>query len=203
MNIRIVNLTKKFGSQVLFDRISFEIKHDVTVLKGASGSGKTTILRMLAGLDNDYQGLIEGVPRPVSYLFQEDRLMPWFNVEKNIAFALRDVMDKSTSAQTVRRIIRDVQLDGHEKKLPAELSGGMQRRVAMARAFCHPSQLLLMDEPFKGFDEKLMRELLSLFLKLIRDTQKTVVLVTHEAWLIEQLECDVIDVDTLSHRTVS
>lgn len=201
MSIRIEKLTKKFGDHVLFNGISFEIKENsVTVFKGPSGCGKTTLLRMIAGLDNDYLGLIEGAPHTVSYLFQEDRLMPWFNVEQNIAFVLRDVMDKSAAAETIKRIISDVQLTGHEKKLPSALSGGMQRRVAIARAFCHPSQLLLMDEPFKGFDEKLMNELLSLFLRLLRDTNKTVVIVAHEPWLIEQLRCDVIDVASLAYQ---
>ena len=141
-------------------------KGKVTALTGPSGCGKTTLLRMIAGLDTDYTGNIRGVPDSISFLFQEDRLLPWYNVEQNIGFVLREVMGKTQAQEAVRSIIADVQLTGHEDKMPDALSGGMQRRVAMARAFCYPSSLLLMDEPFKGFDEQLTFELVTLFEKL-------------------------------------
>lgn len=198
MSIRVEALTKRFGGHVLFENLCLELCPGVTALTGGSGSGKTTLLRMIAGLDRDYDGRITGVPDTVSFLFQEDRLLPWYDVEKNIGFVLRDVMSKPQAAEAVRRIIHDVRLTGHENKLPHALSGGMQRRVAMARAFCYPSALLLLDEPFKGFDEKLLLELVSLFEKVCRDTQKTILLVTHEPWLIERLGCAVVDVGALT-----
>lgn len=199
MSIRIESLTKKFGVDVLFDGLNLGIeKGCITALTGSSGCGKTTLLRMIAGLDKDYAGTIYGVPDTVSYLFQEDRLLPWFNVEKNIEFVLRDVMSKEEIDLAIKRIIKDVQLNGHEKKLPAELSGGMQRRAAMARAFCHPSALLVMDEPFKGFDERLYLDLVELFERLYANSGKTVLLVAHEPWLIERLSCRVVNVEALA-----
>ena len=136
MSVRIESLTKKFGDHVLFDGLDLEIEEGcITALTGSSGCGKTTLLRMIAGLDKDFSGTISGVPDTVSYLFQEDRLLPWFNVEKNIEFVLRDVMSKEEMLKATTRIISDVFLHGHEKKLPAELSGGKHRRVALARAF--------------------------------------------------------------------
>ncbi len=200
MSIRIDSLTKRFGDQLLFDGISLDIKQGgLTALIGGSGCGKTTLLRMICGLDKDYSGRITGVPDKISFLFQEDRLLPWANVKENIAFVLKDVMDKGQIERAVSAIIKAVQLDGHEKKRPSELSGGMQRRVAMARAFCYPSGLLLMDEPFKGFDLKLNLELIALFLQLFEESGKTVILVAHETELIKRLpDCNVIDVEALS-----
>jgi len=200
MSIRVESLTKKFGDQVLFNGINIEIKKGgITALIGGSGCGKTTLLRMICGLDKDYTGQIIGVPDRKSFLFQEDRLLPWYNVKKNIEFVLRDAMEKERIATVVSQIIKDVQLDGHEEKLPSALSGGMQRRVAMARAFCYPANLLLMDEPFKGFDLKLNLELISLFHRLYADSGKTVLLVAHEMELIDRLEdCTVIDVESFS-----
>lgn len=200
MSISIDSLTKSFGEQLLFDGISFDIEQGgLTAFVGGSGCGKTTLLRMICGLDKDYTGRITGVPDKISFLFQEDRLLPWANVEENIAFVLKDVMDKAQMESAVADIIKAVQLDGHEKKRPSELSGGMQRRVAMARAFCYPSGLLLMDEPFKGFDLKLNLELIALFIKLFEGSGKTVILVAHETELIKRLPgCTVIDVEALS-----
>lgn len=201
MSIRIEALTKKFGDQLLFDGVNLEIKQgSITALIGGSGSGKTTLLRMICGLDKDYSGHIYGVPDKISFLFQEDRLLPWYNVKRNIEFALKDVMEKEQMESAVSQIIKDVQLDGHETKLPSELSGGMQRRVAMARAFCYPANLLLMDEPFKGFDLKLNLELISLFQKLYVNSGKTVILVAHETELLQRLgDCTVINIEAFSH----
>ncbi len=200
MSIRIESLSKKFGDQILFDSVNLEIKEGgITALIGGSGCGKTTLLRMICGLDKDYSGRIFGVPDQISFLFQEDRLLPWYNVRKNIEFVLKDVMDKEPMATAVSQIIKDVQLDGHENKLPSELSGGMQRRVAMARAFCYPAGLLLMDEPFKGFDLKLNLELIALLQDLYANSGKTVILVAHETELIQRLKnCSVIDVEAFS-----
>jgi NitT/TauT family transport system ATP-binding protein len=200
MSIIIQSLIKKFGKQVLFDGIDLHIENvRMTALIGGSGCGKTTLLRMICGLDKDYSGEIIGVPDHISFLFQEDRLLPWCNVKENIEFVLKDVMTKEQMDKAVSQIIKDVQLDGHENKLPAELSGGMQRRVAMARAFCYPSSLLLMDEPFKGFDLKLNLELIELLKKLHANSHKTVILVAHETELIKRLpDCSVIDVEAFS-----
>ncbi len=200
MTIRIESLTKKFADNMLFDGINLEIKSGgITAFIGGSGCGKTTLLRLISGLDKDYSGSITGVPERISFLFQEDRLLPWCNVKENIAFALKDVMSKEQLEAAVSDIIKSVQLDGHENKRPSELSGGMQRRVAMARAFSYPANLLLMDEPFKGFDLKLNLELISLFLKLYEGSGKTVIIVAHETDLLERLpNCHVIDVEALS-----
>jgi len=196
MSIRITNLTKRFGDAALFDRLNLDIPLDKpAVIAGRSGCGKTTLLRMMAGLDRDYEGSIEGIPERISFMFQEDRLLPWQSVRSNIEFVLKDVMDKAAMDEAVSRMIAAVQLSGHEDKRPAELSGGMKRRVALARTFCYPAELLLLDEPFKGFDEELNDEMIALFGSLCEQTGRKVVLVTHDLSITDKLDCRVIRLD--------
>ena len=196
MNIRIIDLTKRFGDSVVFERFSLDIPLDKpVVIAGRSGCGKTTLLRMLARLDRDYEGTIEGVPERVSFMFQEDRLLPWQSVRGNIEFVLKDMMEKEAMGRVVSRMIEAVQLSGHEDKRPAELSGGMKRRVALARTFCYPAELLLLDEPFKGFDEQLNDEMIALFAKLCKQTGRQVVLVTHDLSIVGKLDCRVVRLD--------
>ena len=206
MSIRIDSLTKKFKDHVLFESLNFDITfNETTVLTGCSGCGKTTLLRIIAGLDKDYYGSVSGVPKKISFMFQEDRLLPWRNVTDNIAFVLKDMMPESEIGLLVQRMIKDVQLDGHENKFPGKLSGGMKRRVAMARAFCYPGDLLLMDEPFKGFDKKLKLDMINLFEDLFIKTNRTAILVTHTAILvthdetaINHFKCNIVDIEKLN-----
>lgn len=194
MSIHIRSLTKRFGQQVIFDRYNVDIPSGkVTMIIGSSGCGKTTLLRIIAGLDTRYQGEVVGVPERVSYMFQEDRLLPWFTVRQNIEFVLKDVMSTAQMSRAVKSAVEAVSLSGHEDKYPAKLSGGMKRRVAMARAFAYPSDLLLMDEPFKGLDTKLKQEMMSLFERLYVDQNKTAILVSHDEAVINSFNCNVIN----------
>ena len=199
MSIRITNLTKRFGDHVLFENLNLDLPAgQVVALTGRSGCGKTTLLRMITGLDKDYTGTITGVPDKISFMFQEDRLLPWYDARRNLEYVLRDVMDKEAMAAAVESMIEAVGLKGHEHKKPDELSGGMQRRVAMARAFLYPADLLVMDEPFKGFDAALTEELVALFERLYIGSGKTVLLVLHEPDIIARLGCAVVDVTALA-----
>jgi NitT/TauT family transport system ATP-binding protein len=195
MSIIIKSLTKKFGNQVVFYNIDLTIPlNTVTVLTGPSGCGKTTLLRIIAGLDKDYHGEVKGVPQNVSFMFQEDRLLPWKNVRNNIDFVLKDILDKDKSEAAVKEMIDSVQLTGHENKTPSKLSGGMKRRVAMARAYCYPAEIYLLDEPFKGFDTKLLEDMIYLFKSRFADTGKTVILVTHDESMIAGTGFNKIDI---------
>jgi len=149
---------------------------EITVILGESGCGKTTLLRLISGLEKQDTGLIDfSEPTKLGMVFQEARLMPWLNTKDNITFGLRS----QASQQELKALLATVGLTGFEEALPATLSGGMQQRVALARALILHSKLLLMDEPFAALDYFTRRKM-QLELLRIKDVTKTgIILVTH------------------------
>jgi ABC-type nitrate/sulfonate/bicarbonate transport system, ATPase component len=190
--IEIRNLSKSFSvngssNQVLKD-IGFGVDTgEFICLLGSSGCGKSTILNLVSGLDKDYSGeiRIDGVPRAtsrahLSYLFQEPRLLPWLTVEKNLHFALEAAgLPSAEWKDRTSYYLGMVNLSGTEKHYIHQLSGGMQHRVAIARAFCVNPDILLMDEPFGALDELTAREIRANLLELWQKDRKTVLFVTH------------------------
>ena len=175
---------KDFGDQTaLFIDFSLQIPSgQVTALIGPSGVGKSTLLRMTAGIDTDFQGsiLIDNVkPNQSSvpgYVFQDPRLLPWKSALGNLLAIKPDL-----EIEWTRQLFADLGLSGAEFKLPTELSGGMQRRVALARALAVQPTLLLLDEPFVSVDRKLAQDLRKLLIQVIYNYKPTVLLVTHDA----------------------
>jgi NitT/TauT family transport system ATP-binding protein len=158
-------------------------------LIGPSGCGKTTLLRIIADLEQPSGGsiAINGLSpaearreRQYGYVFQAPALYPWRTVEKNVMLPLEIMgFDKGERRERARRNLEQVNLKGFERKFPWQLSGGMQQRASIARALSFDPRLLLMDEPFGALDE-IVRDNLNLqLLKLWRETQKTVLFVTH------------------------
>ena len=196
MSIEIDSLYKYFTGQVVFSNFCARIPYgQPTIITGPSGCGKTTLLRIISGLDRKYTGSVTGVPKEISYLFQEDRLLPWLTLKQNVEFVLWDVLDHKSASESAQQMIDAVKLSGHENKPPADLSGGMQRRTALARAFCYPGSLLLLDEPFKGLDARLKIDMIELFDKLFIKTKKTVVIVSHDETVLERFGHNVIDLE--------
>jgi ABC-type nitrate/sulfonate/bicarbonate transport system ATPase subunit len=191
--IEIVGVSKTFlsrdKSEVLaLEDVNLTIRDNefLTVL-GPSGCGKTTLLRNIAGLEPIDSGsiLIEGVPvtgpgSDRAMVFQSFALLPWLNVVENVAFGLRlRGTPKKAREDEANRLIEVVGLAGFEKKLPGELSGGMQQRVGLARALAVRPRVLLMDEPFGALDEQTRRILQEELLRIWEETRTTVVFVTH------------------------
>lgn len=173
---------KSFGGEALFSGLHFEMQpSQVVALLGPSGVGKSTLLRMLAGIDTEYSGriLIDDKAPPVSqipgFVFQDPRLLPWETALGNLQAVKPDLPD-----EVGRKLLADVGLEAAENLRPAELSGGMQRRVALARALAVSSRLLLLDEPFVSLDRKLASELQTLVAGVVERFGPTVVLVTHD-----------------------
>ena len=152
----------------------------VLALVGPSGIGKSSLLRLIAGIDTDYEGAITigGTPAdqapPPGFVFQDSRLLPWLTALQNISAVNPGI----TRAQGEAMLAR-VGLAGFADAFPHELSGGMQRRVALARAFAVNSRLLLLDEPFVSLDRHLVAGLQKVFLELIASESPTTILVTH------------------------
>ncbi len=155
---------------------------EILALVGPSGVGKTTALRLLAGLD-DFDGEISrsdgraGAPEEVGLVFQEPRLMPWLSVADNLRLVLPA---GSGSEARIRELLDAVGLGERAQAWPNQLSGGMQRRVALARAFAIRPELLLLDEPFVSLDRPTAETLHQLLLELWRTRRCTVILVTHD-----------------------
>ena len=174
-------LTVAFGNKTVLDHFSLKIPdRGVTSLSGPSGCGKTTLLRVLAGLQPLQSGAVEGVaPRETSLLFQEDRLLPWRTVEQH----LTDVLPRERWGE-VPALLALAELAGEEASRPAALSGGMGRRLALARCLALPARLYLLDEPFAGVD---LPRALRIMERLER-LSAPVVLVSHEEAVLSRAE---------------
>lgn len=145
--VELKSISKKFGNRQVLNDFSLKLPTgSVTACMGASGSGKTTLLRIIAGLEKADTGEVIINAKKTSVIFQEDRLIPWLNVYDNLAIVCSD-------SNRIKQLLESVGLESDSAKLPAELSGGMKYRLAMARAFAYDGDLLLVDEPFQGLDE--------------------------------------------------
>lgn len=159
------------GKEVLHDVSMLFPEGKITCLFGPSGRGKTTILRLLAGLEQPDSGIVEGVEkRRVSTIFQEDRLLPFCTAEMNISVAAPEA--------DARMWLEKVGLAGDADKYPAQLSGGMCRRVALARALAYDGAVYLMDEPFKGLDYETKLKMIELVRRALQG--KTALFITHD-----------------------
>lgn len=193
--IQIRGLSKEFlgrdgaGIGVLaIDSLNFEVRDNefLTVI-GPSGCGKTTLLRIIAGLIpfDDGEVRIDDVPvtgpgPDRAVVFQNFALMPWADVLTNVAFGLEiRGTPKAECEATAMRLVRVVGLEGFERRLPKELSGGMQQRVGLARALAVNPRILLMDEPFGALDEQTRRLLQEQLLRIWDQERKTVIFITH------------------------
>ena len=158
---------------------------EFVAIVGPSGAGKSTLLNIISGLDRDLDGEVQGqplhaggaaTPVRIGFVFQEPRLMPWLTVLDNLLL----VLDKEPqSVARCRHLLSEVGLAEVEHAFPSQLSGGMQRRVALARAFAVRPELLLMDEPFLSLDAPTAARLRDLLLTLWGELRPTVLFVTH------------------------
>jgi NitT/TauT family transport system ATP-binding protein len=173
---------------VAIDDISIDLEqfHLVSLL-GPSGCGKTTFLRIVAGLETATGGTVRvrgtdifGPQEDFGFAFQTASLMPWRTVRDNILFPL-EILKRNNAAgkKRAQELIDLVGLSGFEKARPAQLSGGMQQRVALCRALIHKPKLLLMDEPFGALDELTRMEMHDLLLNIRDVTRASVLFVTH------------------------
>jgi len=182
MMIQIKGLYKKYKEDYLYEDFNIDFKeHKVTGILGPSGCGKTTLLRILAGLEPYQKGAIIGTKnKKIAYIFQEDRLIPWMNAEDNIKFVLKSYLKEEEIKDKVEEMLALLKLSDYKSYMPQELSGGMKRRVAIGRALAYDSEILLMDEPFKGLDDSLKDEVIFAFKEMLQKKPKTVIYVTHD-----------------------
>lgn len=173
--ILIEHISKSYGETVVFRDFSARLSlGETSVITGVSGSGKTTLLRLILGLEMPDEGAITGVPARRAAVFQEDRLCPQLTALENVLLIAGRKREREARDMLARLGL------GKSLAVPAaELSGGMRRRCALARALCAKFDLLALDEPFKGLDEANRRAAMDAVRALSGD--KTVLLVTHDA----------------------
>ena len=190
--LTVEHLTKQFGAKTLFRDLSLTVDGPV-VLWAPSGWGKTTLLRILMGLDTPTAGRVQGVGRAAA-VFQEDRLCPQLTAVQNVALVLPG-SEKQYKAQ-IEADFQQLGMDMAALALPAaRLSGGQKRRTALLRALWAPSDTLLLDEPFTGMDPGTLSAAAALLRR--RCTEKPVLLATHDREAIRLLGWPVLELETL------
>ncbi|MEM7090776.1 MAG: ABC transporter ATP-binding protein [Pseudomonadota bacterium] len=191
--LEIRNLTRRYEGRLVVDDISLSIQAgQVTCLLGPSGCGKSTTLRMIAGVDMQDSGeiYVDGklvcdtnyrVPperREIGLMFQDFALFPHLSVAENVKFGLKG--SKEEQDRRANELLERVDLTRHVTAFPHELSGGEQQRVALARALAPRPRIMLMDEPFSGLDNRLRDGIRDDTLRLLKEENTAVLLVTHE-----------------------
>jgi sulfonate transport system ATP-binding protein len=185
--VEVEGLTRRFGTTTILENADLTIaRGEFVALLGKSGSGKSTFLRALAGLDHDVEG--EGelrTPEKLSVVFQDARLLPWRNVIQNVTLGL-----KGESIEAGKQALAEVGLAGREEAWPIQLSGGEQQRVALARSLVREPALLLADEPFGALDALTRLKMHDLLRALCARHRPAVLLVTHHGRFVEDLRVD-------------
>lgn len=196
MQLKIDDLTFAYNKKEenIVENFNLEVqKGEVVALVGASGSGKSTVLRLTAGLEIPDSGQIKiagqtvaadhkfkaAEKREVGMVFQDYALFPHLNVEKNIAFGI-DNLSKSKRKNRVKELLKLVNLEGFEKRYPHQLSGGQQQRIALARTLAPGPELLLLDEPFSNLDAELKDKIRRELNQIIKEVGVTTILVSHD-----------------------
>jgi len=199
--IIIEGVVKTYGSFTAVDNVNLQIyKGEMFALVGASGCGKTTLLRMLAGFARQSSGLIsiDGVEmspvppheRPVNMMFQSYALFPHMTVERNVGYGIKRMpMDEATRKRRIQEALDMVQLGSLAQRKPHQLSGGQRQRVGIARALMLEPKLLFLDEPTSALDVSVQAEILNLLVRLRKERGFTYVLVTHDLSIISHM-CD-------------
>ena len=172
--IKLQNISKAFDGKPVLADFSLELPEGITCLMGPSGRGKTTLLRVLMGLETPDAGTVIARPRRMAVLFQEDRLLETLTVGLNLRLALgRDYEEKQAEA-----CLAALGLPNSLRLTVSTLSGGMKRRVALARALLYPAPLLVLDEPFQGLDEDTRRRAIEAVRRSARG--RAALVVTHD-----------------------
>ncbi|HEX8248858.1 MAG TPA: ABC transporter ATP-binding protein [Pyrinomonadaceae bacterium] len=190
--VSVRNVSKSFGAAIVLEDINFDVTEGETVvLLGASGSGKTTILRVIAGLEKPDSGRIilhgkdvtemPARERGVGVIFQSYALFPKMSVEQNIGYGLRlRRRPKNEITETVNGLIELIGLEEHRRKHPSQLSGGQQQRVAIARALAYKPEVLLFDEPFGALDAQIRTRLRREIRALLKKINVPSIFITHD-----------------------
>ncbi|MBR4295907.1 MAG: ABC transporter ATP-binding protein [Clostridia bacterium] len=181
--LEIKNLCFSYGKENVIENLSLELPAcGVFAIMGPSGCGKSTLLALIAGVLKHRSGEINLNTKKIAFSFQDARLLPWFTALENVNYVLGG---KKSSLERAATELAELGLGDDINKYPSELSGGMQRRVSLARAFAAKSEILLLDEPFTGLDSETKERIMKKVKSIGKNT--LVILITHDD--AEALEC--------------
>ena len=157
--LTLKNVTHAYEGHTVLENLSFTFpERGIVALMGASGIGKTTLLRLLCGLETPTSGEVENSYQKTAVSFQEPRLIPNLTCLRNLTF----VMENEKESDTAKALLEALELGGYENERPNALSGGMKQRLSLARALVTNADLLLLDEPFSALDEALKSRVIPL-----------------------------------------
>lgn len=196
MKISLTNIEKKFGNAQVLWPINLELESKFITILGQSGCGKTTLLKILAGLEQPTGGEIrfdetmiyssrlhqniKPNKRNIAMVFQDFALWPHMTIFQNIAFGLKGIVPKEDIPERVQYVMNLVKMKGYEKRKPGELSGGQQQRVALARALATNPKLILFDEPLSALDAVLREQMQAEIMQIIDELDCQAIFVTHD-----------------------
>lgn len=183
--MEIKGLTKVFDNKTIFNDLTISIPDSkITYIIGESGCGKTTLLRLICGLDKIYSGEITKISNKISCVFQEPRLFPTLNLRENI-----NIVHKG-SEYSDTEILKIVELENDADLFPSELSGGMKMRASIARALYYNGDIFVMDEPFSALDEDLKSRIIPKIFEILKG--KTVLIVSHDTAEVERYADNIV-----------
>lgn len=191
MSVIITDLCKTFDDNEVLKNVNITLKdNSIYCLMGASGIGKTTLLRILMGLEHADSGSMSGIDiKSISCMFQEDRLIPYLSAIDNVRIVLRGKNNREEVRNNLLSILPDDSLD-----MPvSSLSGGMKRRVALARALSYPGKLIILDEPFTGLDKDTKLNVIDYILKMRNN--RTLIIATNGTDDADLLGAKIIKLD--------
>lgn len=180
--LKTINLNKSYQNLKVLENLNMAFEPGIIhCLFGASGCGKTTLLNILAGLELFDSGYLEGLSnKKLSFIFQEERLLPWATAKENILFILESQKETSDALLLAEKYLNLVELSEFANYHPENLSGGMQRRLSIAKALAYNGDILFMDEPFKGIHLELKSKLMDHIKELKNDKGKYILFTTHD-----------------------
>lgn len=180
--ISIKNINKKFNNKIIFQDFNIDFyKNEINCIVGKSGCGKSTLLNIISGIiPNDRKNFETIEKYGVSYIFQDDRLIDWLTVEENIKLVVKKLYSKKITDELIDKYLDLVGIKEYKNYYPQMLSGGLRQRVNIARAFIYPSNIVIMDEPFKSIDVINKEIIIENLRQILEKEQRTVLFVTHD-----------------------
>jgi NitT/TauT family transport system ATP-binding protein len=187
--VRFDRVAKRYGGRKVLNDLSFEIApREVVGLLGPSGIGKSTVLKLVAGLERPTGGEVRVQARRIGYVFQEPRLLPWKTSLENVVLPLKATgLQKGKAVARATRLLEAMALSEFMDSYPAQLSGGMCQRVSLARAFAVEPDILLLDEPFSSLDIEMKEGLHAMLVERLTAQPATVLYVSHSPGEVKRI----------------